>query len=329
MRLGCLRLLGLFVGLFLLMACQPLLQQELDEYASRLGNIIQQRPPTFESPPPLSLPAKQSYQAAEASIKLSEFYALRHCRLYSLVAERNTALGKLQGLSQRYIYEQKLLSAIQECLMNTSDPDLITRLSKWQAAKYQGVIPLWSALLDDNELRSSLAGTRQQQMPETALLDSSRAALDYLISIAPQSNSIQSEQLEQYLQVLHQGQLPARWFQTRRILTAYLQTLTPWLESQPISCRPPETSEYLRNVFALFFIEKIQPIAGQLAHYQYELAPRLHQLYAHGPKSMQDWLAERDAEQQAFALALQSHVNWWQALFKQCKLSLPSHRHTP
>ena len=33
--------------------------------------------------------------------------------------------------------------------------------------------------------------------------------------------------------------------------------------------------DYLTNVFQQFFIEKIQPIASQMNHYQYQLSPIL------------------------------------------------------
>lgn len=323
MLLGFLRRAGVITGIVLLGACQPSVQQRLDDYASRLGNVLKHSPPKVALPPPLQLPTRQRYQAEEVNINLRDFYALRDCRLYSLVAERNTALGKLQGLSQRYIYEQRLLDALDECRQGPLNAELSAKLQQWQSSKQQALVPLWSALLDDSELRSSLAGNRQQQAPEEGMLDSSRTALDYLLAVAPYADGQQSQQLESHLQALHQGQLPARWYQTRRIFTAYLNALNPWLEAQNVRCQT-ETAQYLSNVFGLFFIQNIQPLAGQLNHYQYELAPRLTKLYDAGPRSIQYWLAERDVEHQAFSSALQTHVTWWQKLFKQCQLPLPT-----
>ena len=50
----------------------------------------------------------------DTKIKLFEFYDLKQCQLYTLIAERNTSLGKLQLPSRRYLYERKLIKPIKK-----------------------------------------------------------------------------------------------------------------------------------------------------------------------------------------------------------------------
>ncbi|GAA0344957.1 hypothetical protein GCM10009092_06800 [Bowmanella denitrificans] len=309
-----------------LTACQPSIDNDLANYQARLANVLNVSAPATLSPTALGFPALSITGAPELNISLTDFYQLRHCTLYNLVAQRNTTLGKLQGPSQRYLYERHFLSALQQCLQNTENDDLRSQMQVWQNQKRMDLLLAWQKLLAGEEMRSALAGHQiKLSADENALFQATRAALTYLSGIGPQESGNGAVHLEQHLQILHQGQLPARVFRTRKKITVFFAQLTPWLEKQALDCNKDEQEiTYLSNVFRIFFIEKIQPLAANINRYQYELLPLLTALYSSGPVPVVEWLEQQELEFVAFQTNLRRHVNWWQQLFKRCQISIPA-----
>ena len=88
------------------------------------------------------------------------------------------------------------------------------------------------------------------------------------------------------------------------------------------SAKSKQQMKYLSNVFQLFFIEKIQPIAGQLNHYHYRLSPIFNLLVNH-PHLSPSYIHYIQQQQQGFKLyqaAMLEHVQYWQGLFKRCNI---------
>ena len=312
------------------------LQKHLQQYQKRMANVLRvehQDRLTISLPPyPPIRDLKQNIP--ETTIKLFEFYTLQHCELYSLVAERNTSLGNLQLPSIRYIYERHLIDALQQCLIDTTDPKLRDKIEKWQQAKIQQLPMVWANLMQlSSELKQGLsANFALVEGNERDGLSQSKEILNYLLNLN-QNKQVTSEELEQRLQRLMNNPLPAKLWLSQLTLAEYLTRSTKWLwlNTETLQCSGTGSKkkvEYLTNVFQQFFIEKIQPIASQINHYQYQLSPIFEKMIAHPELSPSFKAYINKSNQQGFEnyqVAMQQHIHFWQKLFKRCNIKLGKH----
>ena len=307
------------------------LQNHLQDYQQRMANVLELESPdslTISLPPYPSLrELKQNIPAT--TIKLFEFYNIQHCELYSLVAERNTSLGNLQLPSTRYLYERHLLDALQQCLKDTSDSTLRKKLKSWQQTKTQQLPMVWADLIQlSSELKQGFsANFGLIEGNEQDRLSQSKAALHYLIQL-DKNQHINSPELEQHLQHLMNNPLPAKLWLSQLTLTKHLNQSTAWLlqHTDKLQCSgngSKKKVEYLTNVFQQFFIEKIQPIASQMNHYQYQLSPILEDMLAH-PKLSPSFKHYINQSHQLgfenYQVAMQQHIHFWQNFFKRCNI---------
>ena len=307
------------------------LQKHLQDYQQRMANVLDiesQEKLTISLPPYPSLrELKQNIPAT--TVKLFEFYNLQHCELYSLVAERNTSLGNLQLPSTRYIYESHLLDALQQCVIDTEDTRLRKKIEAWQQTKIQQLPMVWADLIQlSRELNQGFSanfglieGNKQDGLSQ------SKKALNYLIKL-DQNKQINSAELEQHLQYIMNNPLPAKLWLSQLTLTEHLNQLTEWLLQHTDNLRCAGSSsdkkmEYLNTVFQKFFIEKIQPIASQINHYQYQLGPIFKKMVAHPNLSANFKSYINKSNQQGFEnyqMAMQQHIQFWQNLYKRCNI---------
>jgi hypothetical protein len=159
-------------------------------------------------------------------------------------------------------------------------------------------------------------------------LSQSQNALIYLIQI-DQNKEISSTELEQSLKNLMNNPLPAKLWLSQLTLNENLNRTTEWLEqhTSSLQCSGSATGkkmEYLTNVFQQFFIEKIQPIASQINHYQYQLSPIFEKLVTHPNLSPSFKEYINNFNQQGFEnyqTTMQQHIRFWQDLFKRCNIT--------
>jgi hypothetical protein len=310
------------------------LQKHLQEYQQRMANVLDvesQDRPTISLPPyPPLRDLKQNIPVT--SIKLFEFYNLQHCELYTLVAERNTSLGNLQLPSIRYIYERHLIEALQQCLLDTTDSKLREKLESWQQVKTQQLPIVWANLVQlSSELKKGFsANFALVHGNEQDGLNQSKEALNYLMQI-DQIKQIESAELEQHLQNLMNNPLPAKLWLSQLTLVEHLNHSTKWLLQHAVTVQcsgSKKKMEYLTNVFQQFFIEKIQPIASQINHYQYQLSPIFEEMVAHPNLSPHFKKYINQSNQQGFKnyqVAMQQHIHFWQDLFKRCNIKPGKH----
>ena len=308
-----------------------LLQKHLHDYQERMANILdienQDNLTISLQPYPSIRDLKQKIPAT--TIKLFEFYNLQHCKLYSLIAERNTSLGNLQLPSTRYIYERQLMDALQQCLLDTTDLKLREKIQDWQQTKQQQLPMVWADLIQlSSEMKQGFsANFGLVEGNQKDGLNQSKEALNYLIQIG-QNKQVSSAQLEQSLQYLMNNPLPAKLWLSQLTLTEYLHRSTKWLlqHANGLQCSGSGSKkkvEYLSNVFQQFFIEKIQPIASQINHYQYQLSPIFEDMLAHPNISPNFEKYINHSNQQGFEnyqVAMQQHIHFWQDLFKRCNI---------
>ncbi|MDF2177604.1 DUF3080 family protein [Aliiglaciecola sp. CAU 1673] len=319
-------------GVWALSGCffEPALPKLLNTYGTRLATLLEANaPPCCNTPSLPSIPTLEN-SAKEVTIELRTFYALRHCDVYSLVAERNTALGKLQSPSQRYLYELALLQGLARCQSQLNDNNIKAEIDTWIEQK-QTQLPLsFANLMHSTEIRHSLALGNGYIDGEEDGLSQSMAGYQYLQSLRdPGPGWENNHKLETHLQQLQRQALPARMFRSSLLISEQLERITAMLHEQAPQCSTPQEkqkAEYLVNVFKLFFIDSLQPMAGKLNHYHHQLIPVLKKLTADNPNlgPLQLWIAAR--YQQDFSNyqdQWQKHVQWWQAFLKRCELKAP------
>ena len=352
------------VAMFALLGCfgGSTVKQSIDDYAARLSRVLDTPlPDSFNDKittplPKLADSATLKHAIEGVNINLREFYALQDCELGTVVAERNTSLGKSQLPSQRLVYESKLLNVLKSCEAaltkenesNQRNATLAATIASWREQKTQDYSKTWANLVQGSqELRLALnTPERLFSVENNKDALSSVNALYYINSLSNkelllsdteteatnENNSeriIESSELEQQLKIIRSARLPATLWHTQQTLTQNLSLLTNLLETQldAVSCpegRASDKAKILRNVFYLFFIEEIQPVGSLVNQYHYKLAPL-----------WEDWLAQpslheefkryiRQQSQDGFnqySSVMKAHVNLWQGFLGRCNLS--------
>lgn len=318
-----------------LLACKPQqkLANDMQTYQQRLASVLDQAEPHFSEVllPPYPPLTELRQNTPETAIKLSEFYQLQHCQLASIIAERNTTLGKLHLPSVRFTYEKKLIKGLQACISDTDEPQLKSKLQVWLTRKNQSLNNAWADMLQTStEIKQGMSansgfivGEQQDGLGQTL------STLAYLTH-SLHSPAISSNELENHLQDFARSALLAKLWRSQLLLTVNLETTTTWLQQQTLSemCSNPSPKmkqkiDYLTNVFQLFFIEKIQPVASQINHYHYQLNPKLGLLMQNPALSTayKNYIEQQHYLQFSdYQSAIKQHIEEWQKFFKQCNL---------
>jgi hypothetical protein len=143
------------------------------------------------------------------------------------------------------------------------------------------------------------------------------------------SEEIDSQALENHLHTLAQDAFLAKLWRTQILLTQNLAITTAWLQSLNATayCQgktPHKKIEYLSNVFRLYFIEKIQPVATQINYYHYQLSPTLDKFLTRSELSdaFKNYISQQhQIGFSSYQTAIQEHIQFWQELFKSCNIS--------
>ncbi|MFQ3236141.1 MAG: hypothetical protein ACI9C4_001710 [Paraglaciecola sp.] len=322
--------LGLLLPLCMVcMGCgQPTLAENLALYKGRLAAVLDIPVVAVLAIEPLSYPSLRQLksQIPASNIAMKDFYALQDCNASVLIAQRNTSLGRTQLPSSRYIYETQLINALGVCVQasvdNTNASTLLTQKTTH--------LPLaWADLVQtSDEMRTAFSSNSAfLAKQQNEALSATHNALSYLL-VLQNTTTADVQTLEKHLQQLANYKLPARVSRSQRLLTRELNHTTLWLAQQELArqCpagKPSQQILYLKNVFQLFFIEKIQPVAGQLNHIQYRLMP-VYQEFERSPylnQAFKTLLEHSQLEFTAYEEAMLQHIKFWQQLFAHCNLS--------
>ncbi len=305
----------------------------LQDYQSRLGNILE-----VDSKQRLFIVTKRvpfpafSANVATTNIKLHEFYDLPGCGIKSLIAERNTSLGKLHTPSQRLLYDLRLLDMLDECLTATSAQEKEKLLNLIQV-KQQDLEVSWNALIaDSNDIENSIVNPTvylEAGNSYRASVLAWRSLQNIKQDIARQKYHSQSiEQLEQELKLILDDALVARQRNTFSLIAQVLPEITAMLikHAAPLTCNHPKQRQqidYLRNVFDLFFVQQLQPLASSGNRLFYELQPVLQAIYkGTEPQLYAVAVEQQQAAFDAYSSAMSEHIQFWQALFKRCNINV-------
>lgn len=330
------------VALLILGACSGghnKIVKDIEAYAERLQSFTEITLPnhteTEQNQPTKQIAPKKSelrIDIPELSINLREFYALNGCSLNQLVAQRNTALGKMQLPSTRYAYELALLSELERCkqkleLDTVESDELVAKLEMWLATKHQHLPAAYSNLLTQSDevyahffrANDYLSGGSEDNFTSV------KQAFKFLLD-AKNNEPIDLTSLEYHLQQLDLNPLMARKWKTQTYLSEQLDRISVLLTEfyKTNTCKTVDEEEQIkimRNIFTKFFAETIQPLASELNKYHYQLSPLLEQITSSPdiPSPFVDYIVyhERNAYDE-YALSMRSHINIWQDIFARC-----------
>jgi len=295
------------VAMFALLGCfgGSTVKQSIDDYAARLSRVLDTPlPDSFNdkitTPLPKLADSATLKQAIEGvNINLREFYALQDCELGTVVAERNTSLGKSQLPSQRLVYESKLLNVLRSCEAaltkenesNQRNAALAATIASWREQKTQDYSKTWANLVQGSqELRLALNTPERlfsvennkdalssvnalyyinslsnKELLLSDMYSSNTASSDTETEATNENNSeriIESSELEQQLKIIRSARLPATLWHTQQTLTQNLSLLTNMLETEldAVSCPEGRASDKAKILRNVFYLFFIEEI---------------------------------------------------------------------
>lgn len=319
--------------LFLAGCSQDNVPATMDEYQARLARVLDVSLPAVPKASALAFPAREALHVdvPAMNINLREFYALQECEIGTLVAQRNTALGRTPHPSQRFRYETRLINAMDDCtaLLREKKPELAAKLTEWKQQKVEQRNLVWANLITTSEaMRLAMTIPRGWIHHETNPdAGAAVSAIGYLNKLKTDA-SLSMNELDEQLKQIESSRLPARLWVTQDYLQEALASLTAELSVHldAVSCpegRATDDAKILRNVFYLFFIEKIQPVGSNINQYYYQIDPIFNQWQSDTALSPEftSFLAHRSAQFAAYQQAISDHVTLWQHFLKRCNLS--------
>jgi hypothetical protein len=295
------------VAMFALLGCfgGSTVKQSIDDYAARLSRVLDTPlPDSFNDKittplPKLADSATLKHAIEGVSINLREFYALQDCELGTVVAERNTSLGKSQLPSQRLVYESKLLNVLKSCEAaltkenesNQRNAALAATIASWREQKTQDYSKTWANLVQGSqELRLALNTPERlfsvennrdalssvnafyyinslsnKELLLSDMYSSNTASSDTETEATNENNSesiIESSELEQQLKIIRSARLPATLWHTQQTLTQNLSLLTDMLETEldAVSCPEGRASDKAKILRNVFYLFFIEEI---------------------------------------------------------------------
>ena len=295
------------VAMFALLGCfgGSTVKQSIDDYAARLSRVLDTPlPDSFNDKittplPKLADSATLKHAIEGVNINLREFYALQDCELGTVVAERNTSLGKSQLPSQRLVYESKLLNVLKSCEAmltrenesNQRNAALTATIASWREQKTQNYSKTWANLVQGSqELRLALNTPERlfsvennrdalssvnalyyinslsnKELLLSDMYSSNTASSDTETEATNENNSesiIESSELEQQLKIIRSARLPATLWHTQQTLTQNLSLLTNLLETQldAVSCPEGRASDKAKILRNVFYLFFIEEI---------------------------------------------------------------------
>ncbi|MEZ8024058.1 DUF3080 domain-containing protein [Vibrio sp. 1F255] len=270
-----------------------------------------------------SLPRKRELllDVPSLSIGLIDSYQLRQCRLFNLIAERNSVLGKVADEFRNYDYQVALLEGLGKCLSSTElDPEIVELLNKIEQQKLtQFPLHQWNLIYASDAMQSQMRGSQWLRADIGDQVRQTSGALEHLNQAL--NAPLVSGKTTEVQEVLEKSSTLGDLYYSLARASVELDTITKQLttfDANIICGKQRDTTKfrYLNNVFEQQYIGKVQPYMAQLDGYYQQLAPQLGMFDAQ-PELHSYYFPIQDAHQ-AFRASTRRHVDYWQKLFKRC-----------
>ncbi len=309
------------------------IENDLQSYAERLQDFTLIRVEPLQANYTLQAPKKSALkqELPTLNINLREFYAFNDCTLNQLVAQRNTSLGKMQLPSTRFVYETQLISELKSCInyVNDNGEDLAisSKLKEWLAIKEQQLPIVWTNLFtQSDEIYNHLTMASGFISGKAADdLQATKQAFTFLLN-AELQHPVNLSELEYHLQQLRNSPLLARLWRTQLLISQQLDNISPLLEqylakNTCATLQQKEDLKIMRNIFKMFFADKIQPLGGELNRYHYLLSPLMIKITqaTTGADAFSQFINHQVITQhEMYKESMSRHIKLWQKVFGRC-----------
>lgn len=322
----------------ILQACQPSPADKLQDYRNRIARTLDQDIPAPPLIKPLPFPAVKMLQreTEPLDIGLLDLLALRHCALQTLIAHRNSSLGKVAKPSQQLVYTLQFLQLVPDCIAyskSNGDIELSAQLSAAQDSKRAALkYILWEAILGAEEYRRFWSiSTLDHNYPDTTssqLLTSLQQLNSWARDWLQGDYQVDSRQLEQALSILQTGDGGALSLSLQQ-QAAYLEQsdnlLRDSYERSSICPNSVSTKRgvILNTVVSKFWLQGLQRWSADINRRAFELLPLtrdLEVLLASGePIAFRQWRKQRDLAIDQWLLGPKTHISVLQPVLQRCQ----------
>jgi hypothetical protein len=339
------------VSVFLFSGCsnKSASESQLESYLANVRQACGNRDNQHAYTPALTpYPGQRQTRLKVQDIRIGfmDFFSLSACHLQALIAERNSALGKIMPVSQQMIYEHRFLIKALECQLQgekASHKDLYKKLEKVIAIKRDNLPKIyWNATFSSPEFEKMFAcASSALDDKDLSTLDYTINALIYLLDVGEKlGNSeftIDGKELEDKYFHLSRRKAGGEILYSLDLLTYYLNQVSTTLDirvSKTPLCpegRPNKEAQKLFEIFRLQYIFEIQPyivklnqkaeqfltLINRMAEPQKTLMPEPFVIFYEKQINMH----ASEGMWQRFRKALSRHTQSWQKVLSQCGLT--------
>ncbi|MGK0374355.1 MAG: hypothetical protein ACJA2E_000824 [Arenicella sp.] len=329
---------GLIAVLLLLITACSQQTSYLDDYLDRLENVLDRKAPSSTLTISVAFPSPQQLQLQEpiAELSIREFLSLRECKLHSVIAHRNSQLGKVSSASQRLFSDLKMLHLGPQCVVRLGDVDLASKLDLFLMQKEQNLnAVVWYSLLGQSENTSFWHDKQSNtKYPLQLSIDVSTEliGLEKFVSRVINGERFftaqETSEVERYLGRLRAGDGGRLLGEYRRLRVALdkANSIVQQRLDVPLclSSTPTQKARYFSNVVNAHFIENVQKHAVRLDQRAEKLLSAYYALEAsllsHASEDYKAWARQRDIDIKEGQAATLDHVRLIQKLYQQCGL---------
>ncbi len=339
----------------LLTACaEPGGQALLEDYASRVSNVLEvdirlDLPAAAQEIP--ALPARRDRVLPTINLRegVIDVWNFEQCGMISIIAERNSSLGKMMLPSQKMRYEIRFFQALQDCraqMLALPAPDesqlgFIKRLENIYKIKRQNLpAEIWNGIYNSEEMSEQFArGKPAFALNEEATGEVQRAlgqmhALAKLANADPVIAPEWLDNIEDNYYAFYSNHLGARLLTTLPMLIQVLDrtatAINKRLEQEPFCYpghRPPRANNLL-NVFRKYYAGQIQPYLAQVQREGRQWLQRHDEIMGllPAPVAMQAYrlrvvsISAEGGLWQQWQRAVRRHTQDWQDILGQCNM---------
>ena len=313
------------------------LPNSFEEYQKRMFRVLSIKTDPIQPQVNIDFPAVEQRRVTipTVTIPLRDFYAINGCELAPLIAQRNTALGKVEYPSRRIVYEAQLRDTLQNCIaliehdVDESEHNTVkSGLENALTQKRLNFPMTWANLIQNSDnIRLGLSfDQRFVQGDETDGFIETTQALQYLHNIKT-GKPITHSEIERHLAHIEQFRLPARLFRTTRYLITGLTHVNALLKdhNSDFICATAHDKKQIsifKNVMSQFFIQELQPIASSTNRYAQVLLPLLTQIVEdkHINSAMKAFIQNEIDIYGTYKQKFAAHVSELQTLLNRCGL---------
>ncbi|QTP55714.1 DUF3080 family protein [Billgrantia sulfidoxydans] len=316
-------------------------ETRLVRYQQALAEGLGQPAPQASAPPNIgAFPDRNErlHEIPETREGILEVYALRECRITSLVAARNNQLGRVAPPSQQWIYELELWRRLHACWQSSvpetlaeADRERLGRLTRTKTEQLPMVS--WNSLFDSEEWVRNFSRASSPLAPDdTHGIEAQFEALTWLHQATlNQFNPTwrhESSTLEHHLKSLRSRPLTAELLRALLLAeqrlaeaTAMLaDTLTADDTCSRLSATPDELGRRQAARQALDWLERLEALATRWL----TMLDNLIESHIPPPETVsayrERWLSleNPDAPLPALRQARREHRQHWHALVERC-----------